>query len=141
MGYEVHITRAEEWVESENFPISLADWKAYVNADPEMRLDGYAEATTPQGETIRIESAGIVVWISYSGHGVGGNMAWFSWFGGRVSVKGPDKEILQKMHAIAKALNARVLGDEGERYDADGESDWQPAAPRDIPWWKRLFGR
>jgi len=140
MGYEVHITRAEEWMESEDTPISLADWEAYVNADPEMRLDGFAEATTPQGETIRVESPGIAVWTSYSGHEVGGNMAWFSWFNGHVSVKSPDKEILKKMYAIAEALNARVLGDEGERYDADGEPDWQPPVPRETPWWKRLFG-
>jgi len=141
MGYEVHITRANEWTESKKTPVALADWEAYVNADPEMRLDGFAETTTPQGETIRIEIPGIAVWTSYSGHEVDGNMAWFSWFNGRVSVKSPDKEILQKMHAIAEALNAIVLGDEGERYDADGKSDWEPPTPQSTPWWKRLFGQ
>jgi len=120
LGYEVHITRGEDWAESGTAPITLADWVAYVKADPEMRLDDFAEATTPSGETIRIDSPGIAVWVGYSAHDEGGNMAWFSWFRDHVSVKNPDEEILGKMCRIAKALNAKVQGDEGELYDSEG---------------------
>ena len=120
MGYEVHITRAEDRVESGTDPITLGDWVAYVKADPEMRLEDFAEATTPAGNTIRIGSPGIAVWVGYSAHDKDENMAWFSWFKDHVSVKNPDEEILGKMCRIAKALNAKVQGDEGELYDSEG---------------------
>jgi len=124
MGYEVHITRKDQWFDEAGPSISLDDWLDYVKNDPEMRLDGFAEAVTSDGHVIRTENPDIAVWIAYSGHEEDGNMAWFSHFRNKVSVKNPDKEILQKMHRIATTLVAHVQGDEGEIYDASGESNW-----------------
>ena len=76
MGYEIHITRKTEWFDEDGPEISLEDWKAYIASDPEMRLDGYAEATMENGDVFRTEHDGIAVWTAYSGHGVDGNMAW-----------------------------------------------------------------
>ncbi len=84
-----------------------------------MRLDGYAEAQLPNGETLRCESEGLAVWIPYSGNGKDGNLAWSDHQSGEVSVKNPDEEIIAKMCRIAKALDARVEGDDGEFYDED----------------------
>ena len=125
MGYDVHITRADQWVDSEKTPITLEEWLAYVEADPEMRHDGFAEATTTEGDTLRIEADGLSVWTAYSGHEVDGNMAWFSWADGDICVKNPDEEIRRKMYVIAQKLSARVQGDEGESYDEHGDSDWR----------------
>ena len=97
-------------------PISLDEWKKYVTYDPEMRMDNYAEATTPAGETLRIDEEGLAVWTEYSRHCIGGNMAWFAHWRGAIMVKNPDQEILDKMKRIAQALGAQVIGDEGERY-------------------------
>ena len=36
MGYDVHITRAESWEESEGTPIPMEDWKRLVEEDPEL---------------------------------------------------------------------------------------------------------
>ena len=33
MGYDVHITRAREWHESDTTPITLDEWLAYVARD------------------------------------------------------------------------------------------------------------
>jgi len=122
MGYDVHITRsAEGWWESEAAPITLDEWKEFVEQDAEMRLDSAAEATSPAGETIRVESEGLAVWTAYSGHGVGGNMAWFDWRHGKITVKNPDPEILGKMFKVAQALNAKVQGDEEEYYGEEGK--------------------
>ena len=55
MGYDVHIIRADHWTESESNPIPLDELLHYVRSDPEMRLEGFAEATTPDGVTIRVE--------------------------------------------------------------------------------------
>lgn len=125
MGYDIHITRADHWADSDKNPITLEEWLAYVGTDPEMRHDGFAEATTTGGGTLRIEADGISVWTAYSGHESEGNMAWFSWYGGDIRVKNPDEEIRRKMYRIGKALNAHVQGDEGELYDEHGDSDWR----------------
>jgi hypothetical protein len=42
-------------------------------------------------------------------------------FGDHISVKNPDASILRKMHQIALSLKAKVQGDDGEEYGADGE--------------------
>ena len=115
MGYDVHITRAAEWSESESVPISLAEWLDYVANDPEMRLDNFAEAVV-SGRVLRYENVGLAVWTSYPGRAAGGRPPWFDYRSGRVVVKNPDDMILDKMREIASALDGRVVGDEGELY-------------------------
>jgi hypothetical protein len=119
MGYDVHITRKEDWADPDGPAISLEEWLAVVAADPEMRLDGYAEAHR-DGSVLRMECEGLAVWTAYSGHGLNGNMAWFLFNDDRIVVRNPDNEILRKMWTLARALSARVQGDDGEFYDAEG---------------------
>lgn len=143
MGYDVHITRADDWPESSQNPIRLEEWLEYLKSDPEFRLDGKAEAITPQGERIRCESEGLAVWIAHPKHGQRGNMAWFDCQDGEVVVKNPDDPILGKMRVVAKALHARVQGDDGEYYDEElkAPSPAKQAVPNPPrPWWKRLMG-
>jgi hypothetical protein len=140
VGYEVHITRAEDWSDSEKWPVPLEEWLAYVAHDPDMRLDGAAESTTPDGATLRYENEGLSVWTAYSRHGLNGNMAWFDYREGRVVVKNPDDEILGKMVEIARDLDANVQGDDLERYDDPARVRDSATAPEQKPWWRRLFG-
>ena len=116
MGYDIHITRANDWTESQSFPISLEEWNLYIRSDPEMRLDGFAEVTTTEGESLRYENPGLAVWIAYSKHDLKGNKAWFDFRREMIVVKNPDDEILAKMKQIAAKLSANVIGDEGETY-------------------------
>ncbi len=120
MGYDVRITRKQDWWDDNGPEIGLAEWIAVVKADREMRLDGFAETSVGDGQTLRIENPGLSVWMSYSGHGKNGNMARFDFRNGDVVVKNPDAEILQKMWSLAQALSARVQGEEGELYGASG---------------------
>lgn len=144
MGYEVHITRKALWFDEDGPSIGLDEWLACIAADASMRHDGFAEAPLADGASIRVEAEGLAVWTGYSGHGVDGNMAWFSWFDGRITVNKPDEEILEKMIALAEALDAEVQGDEGELYplvaEAEAEAETQarvPSAPRaEKPWWR-----
>jgi hypothetical protein len=62
------------------------------------------------------ENDGLAVWVAYSGHQRVGNKAWFDYRTGRIIVKNPDDEIIQKMKAIALHSKARVVGDDGEEY-------------------------
>ena len=115
MGYDVHITRAAHWAKSESAPIALDEWLAIVRSDPEMRLDGVAEAPTPSGP-LRYENSGLAVWTGYSEHGIDGTSVYFDYRLGKIVVKGPNEEILVKMKQLAERLHARVFGDEGEEY-------------------------
>lgn len=119
MGYDIHITRKQDWFEDDP-QISSEEWRAYIASDADMRLDGYAEASTPDG-TLRYENNGLAVWTGYSRHCLGGNMAWFDFRNGDIVVRNPDPEILKKMWHVAQALKAKVQGDEGETYGGDGE--------------------
>ena len=121
MGYDVHITRARHWTDSRAHPISLDEWMAYVRSDKEMRLDNRAQAVATTGDTIVTESPGIAVWVPWKKDGVAGGHAWFSYGDGEIIVKDPDRAILRKMFTTAVAFNARVQGDEGETYDANGD--------------------
>jgi hypothetical protein len=116
MGYDFHITRAADWTQSKSQPILLDEWQAFVASQPDFRLDGFAEASSSQGKTIRYENEGLAVWTGYSGHEPEGNMAWFDYRKGRIVVKNADEEIREKMKEIASFFGARVIGDEGEEY-------------------------
>ncbi len=149
MGYDLHITHKKNWFDKGEDDIHLSEWLDIVQSDSEMRLDRFAEATSPNGDTIfRYESEGLSVWTTYSGHMKDSNMAWFDFRGGHVIVKNPDVEIRQKMYKIAQCLHARVQGDDGEYYGPDGEieegtgTEQQSSElldqPRKTskPWWK-----
>lgn len=135
MGYELHITRAQDWTESDSVPITLYEWQSLIAADPEMQIEGVAEVATPEG-TLRYENEGLAVWKKYSGHNVGGNKAWFDFRDGEIVVKNPDEEIIQKMVEIAARLHANVQGDEGERYPQESSQ----SASNEASFWRRLFG-
>jgi len=118
MGYDLHITRADDASENADATITLDEWRDFVSSDSEFRMTGVAEATNPvTKETIRFQRAGITEW---HGHSAGG-IIWFSWFQGNITVTNPDEEVIRKMQQVAARLQARVQGDEGEWYNTDPE--------------------
>jgi hypothetical protein len=120
MGYDVYITRKGNWFDKSGAKIGIDEWKALVQSDPDMRLDGYASAVVGKGNVLRLDSEGLAVWTACPGTGVGGNMAWFDLRQGNVVVKNPDGPILGKMWHLARKLDAKVQGDECEMYGEDG---------------------
>lgn len=104
MGYELHITRAEEWSESELCPIELHEWLQLVERDPDL---------VPQESGLE----GFVLWTGWSRGGVRPPM-WHS--EGCIVSSAPEPEVAAKMHEPAQQLGARVVGDEGEEFDAAG---------------------
>ncbi len=95
MGYDVHITRKKNWWNEDGPAISMQEWESLVANDPEMRMDGYAEATVGNDKILRFENEGLSVWTAYSAHGKDGNMAWFNFSVGEKKVKNPATEILK----------------------------------------------
>lgn len=126
MGYDLHITRADDWMRSEKHPISRAEWYAFVAADPELELSttDYWESKTANGG---IEREYAVYWVAYPGSDKETPAFWMH--NGRIVKKNPDKAVVRKMAAIARQLGARLFGDEGEEYDVDGEEIPQEKEP------------
>jgi hypothetical protein len=130
MGYDVHITHRSDWpLNGEE--ITINEWLAIVAADPELRLDGYAQAPLPDGKVLRVDDPTLAVWAGWPGHVEGEKMAPFYLADGNVSSKNPDDEVRRKMWRIAQQLNARVQGDDGEFYDEFGDgADGEPEPMR-----------
>src|SRR5689334_3842777 len=105
MGYDLHITRADDWRDLEGHQISSEEWLAYVKNDPSLTL---------RGESVWPFEA---IW---SGDDVCGKSeypeAWLDWLDGYVYTKNPDRPVIKKMVLIARVLNAKVQGDDGEIY-------------------------
>jgi hypothetical protein len=80
MGYDLHITRAADWSDSESNPITFEEWVAYVDMDPEMEIVGFAETKTPDG-VLRIEGPGLTTWT------FGGKKFWLDHRRGRITGK------------------------------------------------------
>ena len=102
MGYDLHITRRPEWSDDDGPEITLEEWLAYVNSDEELWLDadngltGFLWTGRPQEP-----------WPLW-------------WDRGEIYAKNPDEFTIRKLAAIAEQLNAKVQGDDGEVYRADG---------------------
>jgi len=94
-----------------------------------LRLDGYAQASLPDGKILRVEDASLAVWTGWSRHAEGENMALFYLSAGNIDSKNPDEEIRRKMWRIAQRLNARVQGDDGEFYDEIGNGAYEELEP------------
>jgi len=122
MGYDLHITRRKDWSDDEP-DISLAEWEAYVAGDPELQLTGIAETPTPDG-LLQYKNPGLAVWTAHPS-----GQVWFDLRDGGIAVKTPDEVTIEKMVSIARRLNARVQGDDGETYSGGGREPSPPKAP------------
>lgn len=142
MGYELHITRKENWYDkNEQLFISEDEWKNFLSKDSEMRLDNFAETKLSNGNLLRMEKAGIAVWTAN-----GEDMpVWFDHNSGNITVKNPDEKIIKKMLNIASTFKAKVQGDEGEVYELNAKNevvsktqDGRITVVFDSkkPWWK-----
>jgi hypothetical protein len=102
VGWEIHITRAEHWANSERHPITANEWLAHVESDPDLMID---------------PCDNVPYFALWKAHRIDGDYAWFDWFAGAINTKHPDRLILGKAIEIARSLGARVQGDDGELYE------------------------
>lgn len=113
-GYEVFVTRYDG---EQVLPISAIEWFNYIENDAEFRHDGFAECTNDIGEYVKIKKQGLAFWGSHQGN----KNVWFDICFGRILVKNPDQATKVKMYQVAKYFNAVVEGEDGERYDSEGQ--------------------
>ncbi len=127
MGYDLHITRRKSWLD-EGDDITKQEFSALVRSDPEFTFpsemgDDYAEWKSPKTE---YES-------------------WLCWQEGRLQTKNPEPEFIEKMVTVARALGAKVQGDDEEVYLSSTQIQKEEILPsvQPIPvllWplWKQL---
>ena len=135
MAYQLHVTRASDWMQSGELPITAAEWLRLIRTDSELVQD------PRQGP----------YFVRWSG--AAGRDCWLEWADGRINTKYPNGALLKKLVAIAERLGAKVQGDGGEVYSGDepvdewAEENTLPFTPQTViitqrlPWWKRLVRR
>jgi hypothetical protein len=111
MGYELRIVRAAD--STKPVEISMAEWRAAVEASTDLRLIGAIEVRTPAGETVRYENPGLAEW---RGHPEALPVP-LDFRRGQIFANSPDDPTIARMKALARQLDARLQGDEGEFYD------------------------
>jgi hypothetical protein len=133
MAYQLHITRAADWMNSSELPITAAEWLKLVRTDAELIQDS-------------IHGPYFVRWA-----GSPARDRWLEWAEGRITTRYPDGALLRKLVAIAHLLGAKVQGDGGEVYSGEEpvdewlEDNTLPFTPRPVmitqrlPWWKRIM--
>ena len=52
MGYDLHITRKEDWSDEDGPVITEAEWRRVIHEDPELQLDTDSRCTMADGEYI-----------------------------------------------------------------------------------------
>ncbi len=134
MGYDVHITRKDDWSGDDGPDISREEWLAYVETDKSMRLDREAVVENAKGEAFSVQDETLAVWADWANREEGKNEAWMWYSHGNVMAKNPDTHMLQKMFLIADAMGGKLQGDEGEVYNSIGEVDREDR--RKKAWWK-----
>jgi hypothetical protein len=95
VGYELHITRAQDWSTSATKPITQTEWSSIAVGDP--RLARTAEAT------------------AFTLGGADGPVLY--WVADQINVKGIDDPAqITELSDVARLFDAVVQGDDGEVY-------------------------
>ena len=118
MGYSLHIERSEG-----ESPITLDEWRAAVQRNTQFRLAfGDAEFENPKThEKIRIPNSGgdveILVqpdrWIRAFSWSASGSISF------RADFLSAHPAVVKTVFALAEELNAIIVGDDGEMYEAE----------------------
>jgi hypothetical protein len=136
MGYNIGIARAANLFDGRDNPISDDEFRVVAGADPELEYvrEDYSKRIRADGgveETFH-------PWV-YVAHPRRPSI-WL--IDGVATSKNADDQTIAKLFELAQQLEARVLGEEGEEYDADGSQiGFEEPAPPHVPWWRRIFGR
>lgn len=109
MGYCLYITRADNWLDAKNKPITEEEWLAAVAKDPTLSVNekDFYEYKLDGGRIKRINP---VEWSE----AIDGNCFW--WQQGAIECKNPSEVWISKMVKLAKDLNAKVLGEANEEF-------------------------
>jgi hypothetical protein len=135
MGYDLHITRRNDWIDQGN-DITFEEFVSHIRSDAEFTYPGELGADSAD-------------WRSPNS----GYQSWLSWSNGQIYTKNPEPEFIDKMVMVARSLRAKTQGDDGEVYLSATEIQNEvaqapaqsmpglPSGPAFIQWplWKQLI--
>lgn len=107
MAYDLHLVRTSDWLDAADAPITKADVDALILADAELSWSTDYIAMQVDAEVKRFHL------IDWKGEPV------FWWYLDQIKFNSPDQDALIKLIGMAEALNALVVGDDGEHYQLD----------------------
>ncbi len=105
MGFEIHLTRADSWLDSTDAPISVSEWEAFASGRSDLRVSG----------SVSFEEVGeqpVYSWVGPAGEDVS-----LYWYDHRIEVTGvSDERCARALVPLAQQLSARVVDDDDEDY-------------------------
>jgi hypothetical protein len=122
MGYNLHISRRDEWYTPVPNDITYAEWKRLANADPDFEVCGHASWRVDvflreEGKPEPEPQEDVIETYDCYGLKTSESYASFGYHDGRVVVRVPhDAVTARKIMEVAGKLHAVVQGDEGEYY-------------------------
>ena len=131
MAYDLHIVRTKDWLEASSAPITKRDVDNLIASDLDLAWSttDYVDMSDDTGAVTRY-------WmITWRGQPC------FWWYRDQIQCSGPDEAQQSKLGQMARALNAFVVGDDGEIYNADGGLLREPTASfgaRAAGWFARF---
>lgn len=106
MSYSLHIVRTTDWMDAAKLPIVRREVANLVEADPELSwsTSEFMDMRDANGTIFRFP------YIKWQG------TSCLLWRLNQILCRNPDEAQTAKMIRIAELLQARVVGDHGERY-------------------------
>jgi len=106
MVYDLHIVRTADWLDAAKNPIAREEVATLIESDRDLEWSAteYVDMKDDTGTVVRFP---LIAWRGRS---------CFCWYRDQIVCKDPDRDQTAKMIHIADALNAQVIGDEGEKY-------------------------
>lgn len=106
MVYDVHVTRAADWVDSERMPLPLSDLRTVVATQSDLRV--VARGVLNDHDLYALVD-GIPATLGL-------------WTAGEIVVREPGPWHLARAAQLAQGLRAYVIGDDGQRYRLAGRT-------------------
>jgi hypothetical protein len=108
MAYDLHIVRTKDWTQASQAPITKQQVDDLIASDPELKwsTSDYVGMNDKTGATTRYY---MICWR-------GAPCFW--WYRDKIECSSPDEPQQLKLAQITRALNAFVVGDDGERYES-----------------------
>lgn len=140
MGYDLYITRNEDWSDTDGQDITLDDWTGYLAVDQTLVLDPDHAARADPRVASGAKEPSHVRWIEWPDREPGIREAWVWLERGNLVATDADIRFRQKLFLIADALDARLMGENGDVYNSSGEAESKITGligfGRKKSWWK-----
>ncbi|MGY3186250.1 hypothetical protein [Lysinibacillus sp. TE18511] len=107
VSYNFHITRADDWADSVDNPITLEELIEYFNGKSDFE---YSETFSTSAPVCLFIGGDFFIWT------YGNIKVPFLYNNGQITVSHAKDKIIEKMKEIASEIDAMVQGDDGELY-------------------------